>query len=236
MRQRSSRCLFCAVFLLCGSTFAVAGEADSTDNLTPGKPIVLFDGKTLKGWNAANGGPPPIAWTVKDGAIYRKRKGTRGHLFFQREFGNFEFSFQWKISPGGNSGVKYRVQKYSGRTLGCEYQLMDDRGRLFAKNSTGALYALYEPTKNKHLKPVGEWNSAKIVVRGAKIEHWLNEQKIVEAIIGTEDWKRRLAASKFKSHANFAKKPAGRIMLQDYGREVWFRKLTLTPFEAKSAE
>ena len=91
-----------------------------------GQPIALFDGKTLNGWTTANGKPVTRGWTVDDGAIFLKSRG--GNIFSEREFGDFELSFEWKISEGGNSGIKYRVRRFPKKGfLGCEYQILDDR-------------------------------------------------------------------------------------------------------------
>ena len=125
--------------------------------------------------------------------------------------------------------MKYRVRKYGDRILGCEYQLMDDRGRKPHKGSTASLYALYAPAADRKLKPVGQWNTAQIVVRGGKFEHWLNGQKVVSADTDSDDWRQRLAKSKFSPHKDFSQNAQGRLMLQDHGREVWFRNLRLKP-------
>ena len=206
------------IALLCtGSLFA----ADTTQTIS------LFDGQTLDGWTTQDGQPVSDGWTVQDGAIYRESKS--GHIYHQQPVeGDFELTFDWKIAAKVNSGLKYRVTKYGNKLLGCEYQLYDDRGNPFTLKSAGALYALYEPQENKQLNPVGEWNTAKVVVRGTVIQHWLNGQKIVEADMCSDQWRERLAASKFSPHEDFARNRVGRIMLQDHGGDVWFRNLQLT--------
>jgi hypothetical protein len=152
----------------------------------------------------------------------------------REEYGDFDLSFEWKIAKGGNSGLKYRVRKYDSNTLGCEYQILDD---LNAKGgdkpifSAGSLYALYEPNAKKVLKPAGEYNSARIVVQGSKIEHWLNGQKIVEVTVGDAEWKRRVADSKFNKREGFGMNRFGKIMLTDHGNDVWYKNLKLTPLK-----
>ncbi len=193
-----------------------------------GEPIELFDGKTLSGWVTGDGKPVSSGWTVQDGAIYRESRG--GHIYFEREFGDFEFSFDWKIAERGNSGVKYKVRHYGNRLLGCEYQVFGDKGNSLSKGSAGALYALYEPNEKKKLNAPDEWNTAKIVVQGSRFEHWLNGEKIVEADTNTDQWRERLDKSKFSPHKDFSQNRFGRIMLQDHGSAVWFRNLTLVPF------
>lgn len=191
------------------------------------EPVSLFDGQTLAGWIRQDGKPIVDGWIVEDGAICRANRG--GHIFYEQQVGDFELTFEWKIVAGGNSGVKYRVREYDNKMLGCEYQLFGDKDRSLSKNSCGALYALYEPNNRKQLNPIGEWNSAKIVVRGAAIEHWMNGEKIVEADLTSEEWSKRLAQSKFAPHEDFARNTIGRIMLTDHGSKTWYRNLILTP-------
>jgi hypothetical protein len=197
------------------------GSASFADGPAAG----LFDGQTLSGWTTTDGKPITRGWEVVDGVIHLKKEENRaGHIVTEREFGDFRLSFEWAIAEGGNSGLKYRVRKFDGRVLGCEYQIYDDGGRqLSPKQSAGSLYALYEPNEAKHLNPAGEFNSAQIIVRGDTIEHWLNGHKILTATVGDEDWKRRIAESKFSDVEGFGRNRLGKIMLTDHGSEVWYR-------------
>jgi Leucine-rich repeat (LRR) protein len=211
-----------------------ASEPDAKNNGPPplpelkvGVPVLLFDGKTLAGWTMEDGKPVAGGWIVEDGAICRENRG--GNIFYEREVGDFELTFEWKIVANGNSGLKYRVRKYGSQSLGCEYQMLGEKGQSLSKGSCGALYALYEPNEKKKLNPIGEWNTAKIVVHGPVIEHWMNGEKIVEADLAGEEWRNRLAQSKFAPHADFARNTTGRIMLTDHGSKAWFRNLVLTP-------
>ena len=188
---------------------AIADETIKAPELKVGKPVSLFDGKTLNGWTTQDGKPVTRGWKIEDGAIFRENRG--GNLFYEQEVGDFELTFAWKIVKGGNNGLKYRVRKYGGRLLGCEYQLLGETRRNLSKGSCGALYALYEPNEKKKLNPVGHWNTAKIVVHGPKIEHWMNGEKIVEADLGSKEWRKRLAQSKFSSYKDFARNSKGRI-------------------------
>ena len=192
-----------------------------------GKTVSLFDGETLNGWTTQDGKPVTNGWTVEDGTIYRKSRG--GNIFYGQQVGDFELKFEWKIVKGGNNGLKYRVRSYGGRVLGCEYQLLGETKQSLTKGSTGSLYAIYEPNENKKVNPIGEWNTAKIVAHGARIEHWMNGEKIVEADLVSEEWRKRLSQSKFSPHKDFARNSKGRIMLTDHGSEVWYRNLVLTP-------
>ena len=196
----------------------------------PNKNADPFDGKTLLGWTTQDGKPVEQGWEVVDGVIHLKKDGKRaGNIVTAREFGDFDLSFEWKIAPRGNSGIKYRVRSYNGKVLGCEYQIFDDVGTKTStksKNSSGSLYDLYEPNDDKQLKPVGEYNTGRIVVKGQQIEHWLNGKKIVSATAGDAVWKKNVAASKFNDVRNFSLHPGGKLMLTDHGSEVWYRNVT----------
>jgi len=196
------------------------------------KWVSLFDGETLSGWtNGADKEVKEGAWVAEDGILHRKKRG--GSLFTEKEYRDFEFRWEWKISPKGNSGVKYRVTSYGGDQLGPEYQVLDDRGRTQTKHATGSLYDLFAPNDQKSLKPVGEWNSSRIVARGKHLQHYLNGKLVVDVTVGGEAWNEALAKSKFKDRPNFAANPAGRIFLQDHGNEVWFRKLEIKELTAE---
>ena len=210
-----------AAFVLC-SVPAWGAEATSP-----------FDGKSLAAWTTQDGKPVSECWEVADGVIHLKKDGRRaGHIVTVEEFGDFDLSFEWKIAPGGNSGLKYKVRNYGNKVLGCEYQIYDDTGakkKARPQNSAGALYDLYEPSDSKHLKPAGEYNQARIVVRGNRIEHWLNGALVVSATIGDDEWNRRIAASKFNDAKAFARNARGKLMLTDHGSEVWYRNFVFQP-------
>jgi mono/diheme cytochrome c family protein len=211
-----------------GEPAALAEKPDAAD----ANAIELFDGKTLNGWTMLDGKPVTEGWVVRDGLLCRESRG--GHLLSQQEFGDFDLEFEWKIAERGNSGIKYRLKQFGKQWLGCEYQLYDDRGKPGTVSSTGAIYALYAPPEDKPAKPVGEFNISRIVVRGPDVEHWLNGRKIIEAEIGSEDWKRRIAKSKFNQYPGFAETSKSKLMLQDHGSKIWFRKITLRPLDQKA--
>src|SRR5688572_9768508 len=153
-----------------------------------------FRGESLAGWTTERGGSVTQGWEASSGEIRLNRAAGRGgHIITADEYGDFDLSFEWKIATRGNSGLKYRVRKYGNQTLGLEYQICDEaEGRPLSKKSAGALYDLYEPAADRLLKPAGEWNSARIVVRGNSVEHWLNGGLIVKATIGDDEWRRRM--------------------------------------------
>lgn len=189
-----------------------------------------FDGKTLGGWTAVDGKPVGEGWEVAGGVIHRKPGGRAGNIVTAREYGDFDLSFDWKIAAKGNSGVKYRVRSYGGSWLGLEYQIYDDAAVKKVKpvGSSGALYDLFEPNQDKALKPTGEYNTARIVVRDNRIEHWLNGKRIVSVTVGDAEWKRRISASKFADKFDFALNERGKLMLTDHGSEVWYRNFQMT--------
>lgn len=151
-------------------------------------------------------------------------------------FGDFELEWEWKIEKGGNSGIKYNVSEElslahppKGCALGFEYQMMDDTGLSESSmhNSTGALYDLVAPGKEKILKPVGEFNKSRIVFNGTQGEHWLNGKKVLEYEMKAPIFDSSLKKSKFKDIDGFAVKKSGHIVLQDHAEEAWFRNIKI---------
>lgn len=192
--------------------------------------IPLFDGKTLDGWTTDKGKPVTKGWKVTEaGELYREERG--GQILSTREFTNFELRLEFKIAPGGNSGVKYRLKTVNNRVWGLEYQIFDDakikKNLKTSKTSCGAMYAMYAPDENKKMNPAGEYNELRIVVSGSKIEHWLNGMKIVDVDTTTTDWKDRLGKSKYRGVKGFAPEKPTKILLQDHGSKVWFRNVRI---------
>ncbi len=197
--------------------------------------ISLFDGSSLAAWQAYHGTDVPAGWVVSDGTLFRQSGA--GDLMTRDEFEDFELVLDWKISSGGNSGIMYRVA--TGDTepylTGPEYQILDSARHADGTSrltSAGALYGLY-PSPADCEKPAGEWNSAKIVVQGHHVEHWLNGKKVVDCEMGSADWAERVAHSKFAVWKKFGKMARGHIVLQDHGDQVWFRNIRLTPLKAR---
>ncbi len=232
------------------------------NTLTPAETAagwrLLFDGRTLAGWRGLGYDTVPTAhWVVVDGAIKKIASGNvprvadgrpavGGDLETRDSFTDFELSFEWQVTPGANSGVKYNVSEsmsiaqggagtQGGPThsaLGFEYQILDDDrhedGKLPTHRSA-ALYDLIAPNDKKQLHPVGEWNRSRIVFRGNHGEHWLNGAKVVEFELGSARMDSLLAASKYKTILGFGEKRRGHIVLQDHGDEVYFRSIKVRP-------
>jgi len=208
---------------------------------------LLFDGRTLAGWRGLGYDSVPSAhWVVVDGAIKKIASGNvpklpdgqprqGGDLMTVATFGDFELTWEWKVTPGANSGVKYNVseelsmaQAPNHAALGFEYQMLDDDRHEDGKLPThraGALYDLVAPNAAKRLHPVGEWNHSRVIFRGNHGEHWLNGAKILEFDLGTALMDSLLAASKYRAIPGFAERRNGHIVLQDHGDEVYFRSL-----------
>lgn len=195
--------------------------------------VMLFDGKTLNGWENLRGGPPR-GWTVENGALrYQVPKDKQGgnDLYTKKEYANFVLELESKIVPKGNSGIKYRMQWYGKSYLGPEYQILGDSKREksgSSKSATGALYALIPvDLTQRDLRPEGEWNKIRIVADGKRIEHWLNGKLVVRVHLDSDEFQEAVAKSKFQNRKNFARNAAGRIMLQDHGSEVWYRNIRI---------
>lgn len=201
--------------------------------LQANEPILLFNGKSLDGWETKAGQPVEQGWTVDNGELHLTTgKARGGNIFYKDPFADFELYFRWRIASRGNNGIKYRVKEYGGKTLGLEYQLFDDEGPKSLprpKHQTGAIYDLYAPSPDRFLRPPGQYNDSRILVVGNYIEHWLNGQRIAAAIVGSPDWQRRVAASKFSDAKDFGQNRVGRIMITDHNSQVWFRHIALLP-------
>jgi hypothetical protein len=171
----------------------------------------------------------PKGWKLADGVLHRAGRG--GDLRTVNQYGDFDLRFEWKVAPGANSGVIYRVSDETKRPheTGPEYQILDDAKHGDGKNpltAASSLYGVYAPSK-KTAKPPGQWNRSRIVVQGDRVRHFLNGEKVVDAKIGSDDWNRRVAASKFAQWEGYAKSPRGYIVLQDHGDEVWYRGMRI---------
>ena len=202
---------------------------------------LLFDGKTLTGWRGFHNQQVPEGWGVADGCITKiKSDGktkTGGDLITADQFENFEFVVEWKLEKGGNSGIKYLVSESlppTGKSgVSFEYQVLDDDNHPDAKmgiagnRTAGSLYDLIAASKNKKLNPVGEFNQTRIVVKGNHIEHWLNGVKTVEFDRSSDEYKKHLAESKFKTTKGFGEAKQGHILLQDHSDAVWYRNIKI---------
>ena len=211
------------------ATGAFAAEAPNT--LTAAEKAggwkLLFDGKTTAGWKGFKTDAPDAGWTVKDG-VMGPTKGVSKDIVTKENFENFDLTFDWKISPMGNSGVMYHVIPVGDETYqsGPEYQLLDNAHGEQPVEQASAAYYLFAPSKDM-TKPVGEWNHGRIVVDHGKVQHWLNGVKVVEYDLNSDAFKARVAATKFKRWPQFATGKSGAIALQMHGDPVWFQNIKI---------
>ena len=191
---------------------------------------LLFDGKDASAhWRGYKKDKLPEQWIVQDGALVRKGGGD---IITKEQFENFELSIEWKISPGGNSGVMFKVQETAGPpwNTGPEAQILDNaKGR--DPQRAGWMYGLYAASVDT-TKPVGEWNHfvlkcQKTAAGTYRCEHTMNGTKYVEYEIGSDDWNEKVAKSKFGKFPGFAKAAKGHLCLQDHGNEVAFRNIKI---------
>lgn len=232
--------IVCAAFL-----FQFALHAAPVNTLTAEESAagwrLLFDGKTLDGWRNYKHEKSGSEWQVSDGAVVLNRHSEPGEsgklgdgLMTDEEFGDFELTLEWKIAPGANSGVLYHVTETAPNSheTGIEYQILDNQRHPDAKKNpdrqAGACYALYAPSRDV-TRHIGQWNTARIIVRNNHVEHWMNGTKLLSFEIGGPDWQKRIDNSKFKTMPGFAKSPKGHILLQDHAHHVEFRNIKIHP-------
>jgi hypothetical protein len=220
---------------------AAAAKAGLTAEETRAGWKMLFDGKSLAGWRGYK--KPDAAgsrWSVEDGVLTLAKddgKDTHGarDLISIETFDHFELAWEWRISVGGNSGMKYFVLEDMDSAIGHEYQLIDDErhpdAKIGPKRQTSALYDVLAAT-NRPLKPAGEWNQSRVVVRGMIVEHWLNGTKVLSYELGSPALKAAIAESKFKDVARFGTLQKGHILVQDHGDQVWYKTIKIRPLAA----
>lgn len=215
-------------------SFTNRGQDDNTLSKKEKKEgwILLFDGKSTDGWHTYRNRESD-AWTVVDGEIRCKEEGVtkRSDLITNEKYENFELTIDWKIAPKHNSGIIYRCTEENGAPYesGPEYQLIDDKGYpdpIKDKQYSGANYDMQAPSKDV-VKPVGEWNRTRIVVKGAHVEHWLNGTKVVEYELWSPEWEKTKSQSKWRDVKPYGMSKAGHIDLQDHGGGVSFKNIKI---------
>lgn len=185
---------------------------------------LLFDGKTTQGWR--NFKKPDISsgWKVEDGALVRDEQGA-GDIISNDEYGAFELTLDYKISPAGNSGLMFHVTEDVNRPpmVGPEVQIQDNKEG-HDPQKAGWMYALY-PADVDATKPAGKWNTLRVLITPEKCVHWMNGVKYCEYVIGSDDWNERVAKSKFVKWPEFGKRKRGHLCLQDHNSLVSFRNI-----------
>jgi hypothetical protein len=199
--------------------------------------ISLFDGKTLKGWHGYNKTGTVKNWEIEDGALVclgAAKNASGGDIVTDKKFSNFELKWEWKVDKGSNSGVMYHVLEgpkwHSPYETGPEYQIIDDvtfPEHLEEWQKAGADYAMHPANDQKVLKPVGGWNTSKLIFNKGHVEHWLNGKKIVEFDANSADWKKKRDAGKWKDYPDYAKSMTGEIALQDHGDKAYYKHIMI---------
>lgn len=243
------------LILASGAAHAVRADDSGITSLTPAEMSagwrLLWDGRTTEGWRSVrHPGFPARGWQIRDGVLSVVPVGDKtsgGDIITVGTYSDFELQADFKVTPGANSGIKIfvdpEVNRASGVSIGLEYQILDDQLNEDAKmgrngnRTLGSLYDLYPPDPGKRPNPVGQWNTALIVSRGPRVEHWLNGRKILDYTRFTPEFRQRVRESKFRTVPRFGELTEGHILLQDHGDPVSFRniKIRVLPSEAGAA-
>ncbi|MEG1750002.1 MAG: DUF1080 domain-containing protein [Tannerellaceae bacterium] len=207
---------------------------------------LLFDGESLNGWRDYNGTALTGPWEVVDGTIQADGGGSdaSGYIVTDRPYENFELSWDWKISKGGNSGMMYHVVERPQNAVpyitGPEYQLIDDEN--FAEplepwQKCGVDYAMYLPEAGKlKVNPAGSWNNSRIVFDNGHVTYYMNGEKTIEFDAWTDDWFARKNSGKWADVPEYGLATKGLICLQDQGYPVWFRNMKIKELPRKPKE
>jgi len=192
--------------------------------------ILLFDGLTTNGWRNYRSQTISPGWSVADSALTRSGDKA-GDIVTEQKYRSFDLVLDWRVSEGGNSGIFYRATEegdYIWQSAP-EMQVLDDERHADGKSpltSAGSNFALYEAPRGA-ARPAGQWNTARLLVNGNHVEHWLNGTKLLEYELGSSEWIARVAASKFKTMPLYGKAAEGHIGLQDHGDRVEFRNIRI---------
>lgn len=230
-----------ASLVACKSATSTAdGKAATTATAADKGWVTLFDGGDLsKNFRGFRSDKVPSSWVVKDGCLVHMKGGNEhmagGDLVTRDTYGSFELELEWKVTSGGNSGIFYHAMEDTNNIWenAPEMQILDDGAHNDGKDrltSAGADYALH-PAPLGAVKPVGQWNQVRIVVNGLHIQYFLNGVKTCDFTRLSDDWKARVAKSKFSKMPKYCTNSRGHIGLQDHGDEVWFRNIRVKPLD-----
>lgn len=220
----------------------LAAPTFAQPSLTPAEKAagwkLLFDGKTAHGWRGYKMEKFPTAgWKIEDGCFVSAAGEGAADIMTTDKYANFELELEWKSSPKGNSGIIYRCNEKHDASWqsGPEYQILDDPAYVSSPtdmHSVGACYELASPSEGKVVKPVGEFNTSRIILDHGRLMHFLNGMKVLECRMDTPDWKERIAKSKFKEYDDFGTLATGYIAIQHHGASMWFRNIKIRDLDA----
>jgi hypothetical protein len=233
------------IAVVCCTTSIMAQDNTLTKRQKKDGWVMLFDGKSTTGWKGAFlPAFPTRGWKIEDGQLVvepseGKESVNGGDIVTTGVYGDFELMVDFKLTKGGNSGVKYFVDPAQPvpanprSAIGLEFQILDDATHPDAvlgrdgNRTLGSLYDLIPAPKDKPVHPIGQWNTARIVSRNNHIEHWLNGVKLLSYDRNSEDFQKLVAISKYKEIAGFGMVKEGNILLQDHGNRVCFKNIYL---------
>jgi hypothetical protein len=224
-----------ALVLALAFTASLAPAAENT--LTPEERKagweLLFDGRSWTGWRAYRkpASEPIKGWEIVDGMLRCLPNAKGDQPITARKFRDYELSWDWKLLAKGNNGLKYLVTEDRPKSPGPEYQMIDDAGhpdgKLGPHRQTASFYEVLAPAADKPLRAPGEWNTSRLVVRGQRVEHWLNGRQVLAFELGSAEVKAGLARSKFKQEAGFGDKIDGHIPLTYHNDDCWYRNIKI---------
>ena len=222
------------VHLLVLAVTALPGAAAEfkLNQLTPEQQAagwkLLFDGKSLNGWRSfKKKDAPQQGWVVEDGILKKVANVRGGDIITSEQFGDFELNWEWRIPARANNGIKYFITEERSSAIGHEYQMVDDATVKDPRQRTASFYDVLPPNENAASRPPGEWNSSRVIVRGNRVEHWLNGDKVLDYELGSKEVLAAVAKSKFKDVAGFGTKITGHVLLTDHKDEAWYRNIKI---------
>ncbi len=214
-------------------------QATEKDGYAVAEERDLFNGKDLTGWTNESGGAP-VGWTVEDGLLRLTDPAQGKDLLTKDSFADYILEFEWRFGRACNSGVKYKIEQPNDRGwVGLEYQIQDDANVEDGKVDDRKIASLFDvlaaraSTKNDEYpapttdEPDGNFRRGKIVVVGKRVEHWIDDEKVLEFEIGSDAWNEGKAQSKFKNQKNFGLVDSSPILLQAHGFPVDFKSVKI---------
>ena len=218
-------------------TTATLNDTASANQLTDAEKSegwqLLFDGQTKNGWHSYNKKGNLDDWKVENGNLVLNSTKKDIDIVTDEEYENFHLMLDWNIAEGGNSGIIFLIKEAPEfdrtYTTGPEMQVLDNERHADAKipkHRAGDLYDLIA-CSTETVKPAGQWNTAEIIKNKDSLTFRLNNTTVVQTILFDDNWKKMLAASKFKDWKSFGTFKSGRIALQDHGDKVMYRNVKL---------